>query len=346
MKIHQRAVTYSAHGVKLCVLLLGLFMGCIACGQTDPWLHYLPASDLNQGKKIVLISGDEEYRSEESMPMLAKLLTERHGFETVVLFAIDPETGKINPEYQQNIPGLSELRDADLMVIATRFRALPDEQMAHIDAFLRAGKPVIGLRTATHAFHFPEEVTSSFRHYSFNQSGGDWPGGFGGSILGETWIDHHGEHGTEGTRALVNGLHAAADHPILRGVHDIWVPSDVYGIRNTLANATILLWGQPTAGMTPDSRVMWEKSTMPIAWTTSYQLPNGEQGEVFTSTMGASIDFQNPDLRRLFVNATYALLGLSDRIKVDLNVDPVGNYEPNMFGFGSHKKEQTPSDYR
>ena len=84
--------------------------------------------------------------------MLAKILSQRHGFDCTVLFSIDPATGTINPNIQTNVPGLEALAQADLMIIATRFRKLTEAQLAPIAAYLRAGKPVIGLRTATHAF--------------------------------------------------------------------------------------------------------------------------------------------------------------------------------------------------
>src|SRR5690606_17307136 len=100
-----------------------------------------------QGKHIVLISGDEEYRSEEGLPQLGKILAERHGFTCTVLFSINPETGSIDPNYVGNIPGLEALDSADLMILQTRMRILPDEQMQHADAYLKAGKPVLGLRT-------------------------------------------------------------------------------------------------------------------------------------------------------------------------------------------------------
>lgn len=333
------------------VLILLLFVFCLApaltaCAQQQSILQYAPKNEATKGKKIVFISGDEEYRSEEALPMLAKLLALEHGFETIVLFAIDPKTGAIDPEYQRNIPGLEHLGDADLMVIATRFRELPDDQMKWIDEYLGSGRPVIGLRTATHAFNFAEDSSSAFKHYAFNSSKEGWTGGFGRLVLGETWINHHGEHGTEGTRVLLDGPHAAADHPILRGVHDIWVPSDVYGIRNTMEEATVLLYGQPTAGMEPESPLIWQKSSMPVAWTKTYQIPGGKQGEVFTTTMGSSVDLKSKDLRRLLVNAAYWLTGFQELISEELPVDPVGNYEPSMFGFGTFQRDQYPADYR
>lgn len=328
-------------------LLLILTVGIhAACAQQKDWLHFKPNAGTAKGKKVVLVSGDEEYRSEESMPMLAKILTTHHGFETFVLFAIDPKTKQINPEYQHNIPGLENLKDADLLIIATRFRELPDAQMKHIDSYLKAGKPVIGLRTATHAFNFNKDSKSPYKHYGYSEKSAEWKGGFGGLVLGETWVNHHGDHGKEGTRGLINGLEVEAKNPILLGVKDIWVPSDVYGIRNNLANAQVLVFGQPTAGMTAESPVNWHKTIMPVAWTKQYQLPGGQQGKVFASTMGSSIDLKSADLRRLVVNAAYSLVGLENVIKEDFNVNPVGHFEAHMFGFGTYEKGKYPKDYQ
>src|SRR6202045_5046709 len=93
----------------------------------QPWVVYEGSDGPGKGKHIVLISGDEEYRSEEALPQLAKLLAKHHGFKCTVLFAIDPKDGTINPNQNDNIPGLEALETADLMIIFTRFRNLPDE---------------------------------------------------------------------------------------------------------------------------------------------------------------------------------------------------------------------------
>ncbi|WP_299549511.1 ThuA domain-containing protein [Seonamhaeicola sp.] len=184
--------------------------------------------------KIVLVSGDEEYRSEEALPMMAKILTEKHGFNCTVLFAQDPQKpGILNPNNVNNIPGLSQLESADLMVLFTRFRALPDDQMRHIDSYLKAGKPVIGIRTATHAFNFEDGgIPSSYKHYgNFYETEGAWKGGFGRLVLGEKWISHHGVHRHQSTKGIA--APEAQNHPILNGIADgeIWGPSDVYGVR-------------------------------------------------------------------------------------------------------------------
>jgi hypothetical protein len=160
--------------------------------KEGPWIHFSPPAGQSNGKYIVLVGGDEAYRSEESLPMLAKILAERHGFRAIVLFAINPETGFIDPNYHQNIPGLQFLAKADMVIIATRFRELPDDQMQYIHNYFVAGKPVIGLRTATHAFHYSRNPNNKYAKYGFKSNQKGWEGGFGKRILGENWVNHHG----------------------------------------------------------------------------------------------------------------------------------------------------------
>src|SRR4051794_14072119 len=107
----------------------------------DPWVVYQGGDGPGKGKHIVLVSGDEEYRSEEALPQLGKILAKHHGFKCTVLFAIDPKDGTINPNVKNNIPGLEALKTADLMIIATRMRDLPDEQMKHVVDYVESGKP-------------------------------------------------------------------------------------------------------------------------------------------------------------------------------------------------------------
>jgi hypothetical protein len=194
-----------------------------------------------RGKFIVLVSGDDEYRSEEALPQLARILAKRHGFRCAVLFPIDPSDGTIRPDFQTNIPGLEALDSADLMIIATRFRDLPDEQVQHIARYVESGKPIIGLRTATHAFAL--QSSSTYARYSWNDK---TTGGFGREVLGETWIRHHGEHGVQSTRGII--APEAARHPILRGIRsgDLWSPTDVYETRVPLPDSVPLVLGQVT----------------------------------------------------------------------------------------------------
>ena len=109
--------------------LFTLLASLVSAAET-PTLELTGQAGPGKGKRVVLISGDEEYRSEESLPMLAKILSQRHGFHCTVIFALDPASGTINPNVRTNLPGLEALDHADLMIIATRFRQLPPEQCA------------------------------------------------------------------------------------------------------------------------------------------------------------------------------------------------------------------------
>ena len=317
----------------------------------DQWIVVEGGEGPGKGKQVVLVSGDEEYRSEEALTQLAKILARHHGFTCTVLYAIDPATGEISPNTTTNIPGLKALRMADLMVIATRFRDLPDEQMKEIDDYLRAGKPVVGLRTATHAFNVAEGKT--YAHYGWKQTGEKMPQGFGRQVLGETWINHHGHHGHESTRGLIAA--DAKDHPILRGIKDgdIWGPSDVYGVRLPLpGDSKPLVLGQVLEGMKPDSPVVTGEDAkknepmMPVAWTKTYSMDGGPTGRVFTTTMGAATDMVSAGTRRMLVNGCYWAAGLESQIPAASNVEIVGTFEPTAFGFNGAKKGIKPEAMR
>lgn len=345
--IINRRTRYSPIARIILLIILLAFNGLAVEAQTaKTWVTYSGGTaGPGQGKNIVFISGDEEYRSEEALPMLAQILAKKYGFTCTVLFATDPKTGEIDAMNQTNINGLHQLKTADLMVLFTRFRELPDSQMVYFDQYIRAGKPIIGLRTATHAFNYTRNKNSAFAHYDFKSTVTDWKDGFGRKILGETWINHHGRHGQEGTRALINGIEQDKKNPILYGVKDIWAPTDVYTVRDLNGDATTLIYGQSTSGMTAESPVNLAKSVMPVAWTKTYTSEKGNVARVFTTTMGASIDLVNEDLRRLLVNACFWAVGLEKQIPERANVDYVSPYNPTMFSPGLFKKGQFPSMY-
>jgi type 1 glutamine amidotransferase len=298
-----------------------------------------------QGKHIVLVSGDEEYRSEEALPQLGKILARHHGFKCTVLFAIGDD-GTINPNVS-NIPGLEALRTADVMVIFTRFRDLPDDQMQHIARYLDAGKPVVGIRTATHAFNIRGGKT--FAKYSYNSRDKDYEQGFGRQVLGETWISHHGRHGSQSTRGII--AKGQESHPILRGIKDgdVWGPSDVYGVRLPLPeDSQPLVLGQVLTGMKFDDPPLEGAKNdpmMPIAWTKSYAAAGGKRGRAFCSTIGAANDLTAEGTRRLLVNACYWAAGLENEIPEKSNVELVGDYRPSNFKFNGFKPGVQPEEH-
>ena len=308
----------------------------------DPWVIYPGGEGLGNGKHVVLVSGDEEYRSEEALPQLGKILSKRHGFKCTVLFAIDPNTGEISPN-ESHILGLEALRTADLLIIATRFRHLPDDQMEYLAEYIESGKPMIGLRTATHAF----DGGKKFAKYAWNNGDKAYEQGFGRQVLGETWISHHGGHGSQSTRGII--AQGQQENPILRGIKDgdIWGPTDVYGVRLPLPGDSVpLVLGQVVEGMKfadPPHKGDKNNPMMPVAWTKSYAAASGKKARVFTTTMGAATDLETEGTRRMIVNACLWAVGLEDKIPAKTNVDLVGEFKPSPFRFGGYVKGVMPS---
>ena len=331
------------------IIGLVIFSGCASktdsvsgTQSSDQWIIYDGYDGPGSGKHIVFVTGDEEYRSEEAMPQMAKILAKHHGFKSTVLFAIDPKTGAIDPETLDNIPGLDALASADLMVLFTRFRELPDDQMKHIVDYTNSGKPIIGLRTATHAFNYKKNPKGPYSKYSFNDKG--FEGGYGRQVLGETWVSHYGHHGKESSRGVV--AEGKENHPIVRGCEDIWGPTDVYEVGELTGNSEPVIMGQVLTGMNPEDPAKSDKPLMPLAWIKNYKGDTGNTTKVFTTTMGAATDLESEGLRRLLVNATYWCLGMESQIPDRANVDLVGTFNPTPFGFGDQKIGIMPSSHK
>lgn len=336
---------------QLKALYLNLFATILCAIVTFPaaftsaadWIDLPAKPGTEKGKKIVFVTGDDEYKSETSMPMMAHILAEHHGFDCTVLFAINRKTGVIDTNQRDHIPGLEALADADLMVIFTRFRSLVDDQMQMIENYLKTGKPVIGIRTSTHAFDFSKQPESPFAHYSYSNKGETYTGGFGEQVLGQNWIRHWGAHGKQSTRGRF--APGQTDHPILRGITDgeIWGPTDVYEASLPQPDGCeAVLLGEVCESMAPDSGPAASKKNnpmMPITWT--YRRDVGAKGRVFTSTIGGAMagkdDWANEGMRRMFVNACYWTLGLEEQIPAKSHVTPI--LQPNPFKRGVKPEE-------
>jgi hypothetical protein len=300
------------------------------------------------GKHIVLISGDEEYRSEEVLPVMGRLLAEKHGFKTTVLFSIGAD-GTIDPTNGSSVEGIEALDTADLVILLLRFRHWPDQKMKHFDTYLKSGKPILALRTSTHAFNIKD---GAYADYSWTAKG-QWPGGFGKHILGETWVSHWGKHKKEGCLGVVEPGQEA--HAIFRGVGEVFADSDVYEAAPP-SDATILMRGKVLSGMTADTPpAVYSKKTkdgkeqdvnspmMPVVWTREVDSGSGKKNKVLCTTMGAATDMKNEGLRRLVVNGVYHLLNLEVPEKADVALT---GYEPTMYGFDGFKKGLKVSDFR
>jgi Trehalose utilisation len=336
---------------KHVVLLLAAlaWLGPAQAGQTqNPHLIvYQGDKGPGAGKHIVWLAGDHEYRGEESLPALARIMAKHYGFKCSVFFTTDPKTGFIEPG-SSNISGLEALKTADLLVVFLRFQDFPDDQMQHIVDYLDRGGPVIGYRTATHAFQI-KRPDAKFLKYTWNNGANngvnnpaaDYAGGFGRQILGETWVSHYGSNHKQSSRLLLQP--DELNHPILRGVKDVWVQSGGY-TADPIAGSHVLALGQILNGMTADSPPAADKKEMPVAWYRSYQGASGKSGRVFTTTHGASEDLLNDGFRRMAVNATLWAAGLEASVRPDGNITFVGPYTPSTFAFGGFVKGMKPSD--
>jgi hypothetical protein len=330
----------------LLVLLLGSLTVASAHAQQTS-VTYPAKPGPGQGRHIVFLAGDEEYRSEEGLPMLAKILSQRHGFKCTVLFSVDAD-GTINPKNGKSLSNAAALDTADAIVMLLRFRAWPDEDMARFDKLLKAGKPIIALRTSTHAFNgFPSG--SPWETWNYNNQGG-----FGKRVLGETWLTHWGKHKFEATRGAIEP--SQRDHQLFRGITSIFGDTDVYEAYPP-PDATILVRGVVLNGMTPDSLpadYRKARSTdkqeqgindpaMPVVWTRLYKNENGATNRILTTTMGSATDLENEGLRRLVVNGVYWGLGLDVPAKADVTY--VDEYLPSFYGFDGFRKGLRASDF-
>jgi type 1 glutamine amidotransferase len=309
----------------------------IAAAQNPHLVIYEGDKGPGRGKHIVFLAGDHEYRSEETLPALARILARHYGFKCSVFFTIDPKTGFVEPG-SSSISGLEALRTADLMVVFLRFQDFPDHEMQHIVDYLDRGGPVVGFRTATHAFQI-KRPDAKFLKYTWNWKGPDYQGGFGRQILGETWVSHYGTNHKQSSRLVLQD----AQHLILRGVKDVWVQSGGY-TADPMPGSHVLALGRILDGMTPDSPPASDKKEVPVAWVRTYLGGSGRSGRVFTTTHGASEDLLNEGFRRMAVNAVLWAAGLEDAIRSDSNIGFVGSFQPSTFSFGGFVKGMKPAD--
>ena len=317
--------------MKQFVLFLVLAASCLRAADH---VVYEPAGEA-KGKRIVLLAGDEEYRSEEALPMLGKLLSQRHGFKCTVLFSLGAD-GTIDPTAGASLSHPESLDSADAIIMLLRFRHWDDATRKHFTDAIARGVPVIGLRTSTHAFNDKEL------------------GKFGKDVLGEQWVSHWAKHKVEATKGIIEATNA--NHPVLRGVSDIFGTTDVYEAYPP-ADSIILVRGQALQGMNPtDAPASYVKTRatdkqeqdintpmMPVAWLRVVKNAAGTENKILCTTMGAATDLTNEGLRRLVVNSVFWGLGLEVPEKADVSI--VGDYQPTMYGFKGNKVGVKPEAY-
>ena len=332
-----------------------IMLGCNSTQATTPhpvpeselWLTYEGGQGPGAGKHIVLIAAEQEYRSEQALPMIAKILAQRHGFHCTVLFLTNAD-GLVDPTLEaplkeegakHRVPGLEHLKTADGLIWMSRFLQLTDEDAQHFYDYFDSGKPIIALRTANHGFWRDiKPYLKDGKKVSLND------------MLSGTFMGHHGGWKREATSGIV--VEANKAHPILIGVKDVWGTTDVYRCHkedHVPADSTALLLGQPMKSHDRDAPANTEKVALPIAWTKEWVGNRGKASRILHFTMGSGEDFENEGVRRVVVNGLYWGLGMEKQIKADMNVDIIGEYKPLEDGFNYEKfgvKPRKASEYR
>jgi uncharacterized protein len=228
---------------------------------------------------IVILAGEGEYQSDQTMRGPADDMANELGARVSYLV---PDVLPDYPDFPWSSFGdLGVLDTADLLVIYTRFRQLPDAEMHALDTYCARGGAVLGLRTATHAFHFAADSPWF-----------EWNDGFGREVLGSPWISHHGH-----TSSTVVSHEPACSHPILDGLPTTFTSrSWLYRVR--LSDGCLpLLHGDP---VTPED----SPTPGPVAWTRC-----ARGGRVFYTSLGHPEDFTLAPFRRLLVNAARWCVG-------------------------------------
>lgn len=228
---------------------------------------------------IVFMIGEDEYHTWETLPEFAAKDLKTAGYRTTIINADAAD--------KNNFPGLVQaLQDADLLFLSVRRRTPPKEQLDAVRAFLAAGKPLVGIRTACHAFALREKDKLA------NPSLANWQE-FDPEVLGGHYTNHHG-NGPKTAIALAPGAEASS---ILHGISVAKLVGNgsLYKV-NPLVSGTVPL----LIGSIPD------QAPEPVAWTHTY---GPKAARIFYTSLGHPDDFQNPEFRRLLVNGVAWALG-------------------------------------
>jgi len=222
--------------------------------------------------RVVFISAESEYKAEQSLPEFAHELETKYGLCCEVL------QGSINKKGpgRYYVAGMEALTNADLAVLFARRRALPAEQMKYFRNYMDSGRPLIGLRTASHAFDTRGNAPAGYAEWQKLDP----------EVLGGNYHGHHGN----GPKCAVTIAAGADTHPILAGVQMPFTSNgSLYEVRPLTKSTKRLL-----IGTIPD------KEAEPVAWTNSYK-----NSRIFYTSLGHPDDFGNAQFRRLLINAVF-----------------------------------------
>ena len=285
--------------------------------------------DATRVRHVAFVAGDDEYRSEESLPMLAAIAARELGVRTTICLPRDAD-GKVDPSCRTHIDNLRAIDSADALVLFTRFRTLPDDELRRIVDHAAMGRAMIGFRTSTHAFLYPDDSP----HRDTNDA---WPR----ATSGQQWIAHHG-HFDDGKAPLTDVAFAEGSnaHPILCGVSPFAAFSWLYHVEgggdSLQGPVEALLRGRALrSGLADEDRF---PRMQPVAWTKVTQREHGEQ-RVFFTTLGHPYDFRAEPMRRMCLQAIAWALRREDSIPANgMRCEPASPFEPSNSGMGAHRR--------
>lgn len=242
----------------------------------------VPANDLLSGtaeraarRHLVALIGENEYQTAQTLPAFIKQEFEPRGLRYTVVEA--------DASNEDRFPGIDALRNADLLLMSVRRRTPPKEQMAILRQYIAARKPVVAIRTASHAF---ARANPPAGHESWD--------GFDREVLG-------GEYGGYDAIGRKTGSDiwaepTASRHPALSGLEGVRFHSQswIYRMRSLAPSVQVLMRGR-WPGEGPVESVAWANEQ------------NGARA--FYTSLGHPGDFQLPQFRLLLVNAVYWALG-------------------------------------
>lgn len=184
----------------------------------------LPRGDAGDRKplRVCLVSGSAEYESDKSLALLQDYFTKNHPHVVCTRAFAASET---------DLPGLENLEKCDVAVLFTRRLKLTGKQLERVKAYCTSGKPIVGVRTASHG-------VQSWLDFDKEILGGNYKG-----------------HFQEGVPTDIALPKDDKDHPVLAGFAPFKSAGSLYKNAGVAKDVQVLL-----TGSIPDH-------TEPIAWT-------------------------------------------------------------------------------